>query len=135
MHRTLHLRPTFFHPLDLGRPILNEPPPSPALPPRPPHTLSPTNYGTTTAPCIWTNEIKIKTTVLLFDLAHKQYDGIIKGWLHCLTPESIRRLLVSNIIVRNQVPAPFLRHSPLNQACPPFQNLCFLSPLFCSIPF
>ena len=25
----VHLRPKFFHPLDLGRPISNEPPPSP----------------------------------------------------------------------------------------------------------
>ena len=26
--------------------------------------------------------------VLLFDLAHKQCNGIIKGWLHCLTSDS-----------------------------------------------
>ena len=25
----VHLRPKFFHPLDLGRPISNEPPPTP----------------------------------------------------------------------------------------------------------
>ena len=36
-----------FHPLDLGRPILNELPPPP--PPSPPP--SPTSYGTATAPC------------------------------------------------------------------------------------
>ena len=29
---------------------------------------------------------------LLFDLAHKQCNGIIKGWLHCLTPESIWKI-------------------------------------------
>ena len=37
--------------------------------------------------------------VLLFDLAHKQCNGIIKGWLHCLTPESIGRFLVNNILM------------------------------------
>ena len=26
--------------------------------------------------------------VLLFDLGHKKGNGIIKGWLHCLTPQS-----------------------------------------------
>ena len=37
--------------------------------------------------------------VLLFDLAHKPWNGIIKGWLHCLTPGSIGRLLVNNILM------------------------------------
>ena len=37
------------------------------------------------------------TRVLLFDLAHKQSNGIIKGWLHCLTSESIGRFLFNNI--------------------------------------
>ena len=56
------------------------------------------NYGTTTSPCMWTNEIKTKTKlsmsrsnwsrVILFDLVHKQCNGIIKGWIHCLTSES-----------------------------------------------
>ena len=36
--------------------------------------------------------------VLLFDLAHKQCNGIIKGWLHCLTSESKGRFLVNNIL-------------------------------------
>ena len=45
----VHLRPQFFHPLDLGRPILNE---------FPPH--SKTNYETTTTPCTWRNKIKTK---------------------------------------------------------------------------
>ena len=35
--------------------------------------------------------------VLLVDLARKQCNGIIKGWLHCL--ESIGRFLVSNILM------------------------------------
>ena len=37
--------------------------------------------------------------VLLFDLAHKQCNGIIKGWLDCLTPESIGRFLVNNLLM------------------------------------
>ena len=37
--------------------------------------------------------------VLLFDLAHKQCNGIIKGWVHCLTSESKGRFLVNNILV------------------------------------
>ena len=59
------------------------------------------NYGTSTTPCMWTNEIKIKTKpnqvtfkmatrardhferyliwfCFDFDFAHKQYNGIIK---------------------------------------------------------
>ena len=55
-----------------------------------------TIYGATTAPCMWTNEIKTKTKTKsrhiqidhAFDLAHKQWHGIIKGGLHCLTLES-----------------------------------------------
>ena len=69
---------------------------------------SKTNYGTTTAPRMWTNDIKTKNQVtshskwprvLLFDLAHKQCNRIIKGWLHCLTPESVGKFLVSNILM------------------------------------
>ena len=30
---------------------------------------------------------------------------------------------------------PFLRHPPLDLACPPFLNFCFPSPLFCSTSF
>ena len=37
--------------------------------------------------------------VLLFDLAHKQCSGIIKGWLHCLTSESRWGFLVNNILM------------------------------------
>ena len=36
--------------------------------------------------------------VLLFDSSHKQYNGFIKRWLHCLTPESIGRFLANNIL-------------------------------------
>ena len=35
--------------------------------------------------------------VLLFDLAHKQCNGIIKGWLHYLKSESNTRFFVNNI--------------------------------------
>ena len=37
--------------------------------------------------------------VLLFDLAHKQCNDIIKGWFHCLTPESVGRFLVNNMLM------------------------------------
>ena len=96
----VHLRPKFFHPLDLGRPILNEP----ARP-------SPKIYGKNIAPSLWTNKIKTKQKqnqvtshsnwprVLLFDLAHKQCNGIIKEWLHCLTSESIGGFLTNDILL------------------------------------
>ena len=35
---------------------------------------------------------------MLFDLSHKQYNGIINEWLHCLTSEAIGRFLVNNIL-------------------------------------
>ena len=54
-----HHRPTFLHPLDIRRPISNEP------------------------------------RVLLLDIAHKQCNSIIKGWLHCLTSESKRRFFAN----------------------------------------
>ena len=41
--------------------------------------------------------IRIDPT-FLFDLAHKQCNGIIKGWLHCLTSGSKERFLVNNIL-------------------------------------
>ena len=37
--------------------------------------------------------------VLLFDLDQKQCNDIIKEWLDCLTPESIRRFLVNDILI------------------------------------
>ena len=36
---------------------------------------------------------------LLFDSAQKQCNGIIKGWLHCLTSELKGRFLVNNILI------------------------------------
>ena len=38
--------------------------------------------------------------VLLFDLAHKQCNDIIKGWLHYLTSESTGRFFVNNVWLR-----------------------------------
>ena len=37
--------------------------------------------------------------VMLLDLGHKQCNGIIKGWLHCLTSESKERFLVNNLLM------------------------------------
>ena len=37
--------------------------------------------------------------VLLFNLAHKQCNDVIKGWLHCLTSESKRGVLANNIFI------------------------------------
>ena len=37
--------------------------------------------------------------VLLFDLALKQCNGIIKGWLYCLTSELKGRFLANNILM------------------------------------
>ena len=56
------------------------------------------------------NEIKTKTKQkkvtrhsnsprVLFDLVHKQCNGIIKGWLHCLTSELKVRFLVNNTLL------------------------------------
>ena len=53
--------------------------------------------GTTTASCMWMNEIKTKTksshftfrftTRSIIRLAHRQCNGISKEWLHCMTSE------------------------------------------------
>ena len=63
-----------------------------------------TNYGTTAAPCMWTNEIKtkiktksyhVRPRVLLFDLAHKQYNNssfCIK-WRFCVVLSSVWKWL------------------------------------------
>ena len=37
--------------------------------------------------------------VLMFDLAHKQCNGIIKGWLHCLMSEPKGRFLVTSTLM------------------------------------
>ena len=65
-----------FPPLDLGRLIFYDPSPLPLS--------SPTNYGITTAPCMWTNEIKTKPKLT---------------WLHCLPPESMGRFLANNTLM------------------------------------
>ena len=45
----------------------------------------------------------ISSHVLLFDLSHKQCNGIIKGWLHSLTSESKGRFFVSNIFMFDSI--------------------------------
>ena len=52
---------------------------------------------TTTKPSHIT--FKFTTHSLLFDSAHKQCNGIINEWLHCLTSESKGRLHVNNILM------------------------------------
>ena len=57
---------------------------------------------------MWTNETKKHNQisshsnwprVRLFDLAHKQCNGIIKEWRYCLTPELIEKFLIINILM------------------------------------
>ena len=72
--------------------------------------LQSTCFVTTTAPCMWMNEIKRKQKklkhvifnwppVLLFDLAHRQCNCVIEGWLHCLTSVSKGRFPANNILL------------------------------------
>ena len=69
----VHLRPKFLHILDLVHPILNEPLPPP-----------PTSYGTTTALCMWTKEIKRKTK-----LTHAKVKWITRSIVR-LSPQTIQ---------------------------------------------
>ena len=82
----VHLRPKFFHPLELGRPISNDlPPPLQKI------------------QCMRTNEIKTKTkpSHVKFKLTTRSIlrfsstNNIIKRRLHCLTSKG--RFLVNNI--------------------------------------
>ena len=68
------------------------------------HTIEQQPHGA----CEWTksNKQTKKITpysnwprVLLFDSAHKQCNGIIKEWLHCLRSESTGRFLANNILL------------------------------------
>ena len=46
------------------------------------------------------NKNKIKSRdIQIDDLAHKNYNGIIKGWRHWLTSESKGRFLVNNLLI------------------------------------
>ena len=46
------------------------------------------------------NKNKIKSRdIQIDDLAHKNYNGIIKEWRHWLTSESKGRFLVNNILI------------------------------------
>ena len=142
----VHLRPKFFHPLDLACPISNELP-QPSNFKRRPHNLLfrdykllcvqlskniskiflfiiihifSTHFAINLFICTtWKrkqtmekqphcvcerrrskqkrNQVTSHSNwlrVLLFNLAHKQSNGIIRGWLHCLTPESKGRFLL-----------------------------------------
>ena len=132
----VHLRPTFFHPLDLGRPILNEhtPPiqvitnqlkeniiqewllyvirsflqvgfrfqyqsinlvwfsfplsrfPFAFFSPACERTKSKQKQNQVTSFSNWPR-------ILLLDLTHKQCNGIVKEWLHCLTSGSNGRYI------------------------------------------
>ena len=102
-HPPDHLCPKCFHPLDLRRPILNKPAP---------HPLQQTIEQQPHRVCEWAkskqkqNQVTSHSNwprVLSFDLAHKQCNDIIKGWLHCLTPESIETFLVNNILMFESV--------------------------------
>ena len=91
---SVHLCPKCFHTLDFGRPILNEPP----------TLFQQTMEQQSHRSCERTKSKQYQVShsnwprVLLFDSAHKQSNGIIKGWLQCLTPVVIGRFLVNNII-------------------------------------
>ena len=43
--------------------------------------------------------IKSRNIQIDHDLGRKQCNGIIKGWLHCLTSESEGRFIVNNILL------------------------------------
>ena len=77
------------YPLDLGRPISKEP-------------LSASPNGTMHVNERHQNKNKTKSchiqTDHAFDVA-QQCNGIIKGWLHCLTSETKGRFLVNNILI------------------------------------
>ena len=45
------------------------------------------------------NQARHGPRVILFDLAHKQYNGIIKECFDCLTSESKGRIFVNNILM------------------------------------
>ena len=100
--------------------------------------------------------------VLLFHVAHKQCNDVVKGWLHCLTSESKGRFLVNNILMfgsaylvmaKNQffvnkkkigrpehslTPTPYVRWY-LIFAPPPYSTpskwtlICVVSPLWISV--
>ena len=99
-HLPVHLRPKFFHPLDLGCPISNN-----STPPFHPQPLQQTmeqqphraRERTKSKPK--QNQVRSHSNwprIILSDLAHRQCNGIIKVWIHSLTLQSIERVLVNN---------------------------------------
>ena len=84
--------------------------------------------------------------ILLFDLAHKQRNGIIKWWLHCLTSESKERFFVNECVpltisyhlyfLRISKVSSMLHHGSMGQAHSKECYFCyFLSKNFCFYPF
>ena len=124
----VYQRQKFLHPVDLGRPILNEHPnPLQQNMQQQPHrvyerTKSKQKQNQATWHSNWPR-------VLLFDLVHKHCNGIMKGWLHRLTSESIGRFLVNNIffnsaclvIAQSNFRTLVTPHSPMSD------NIWFLS--------
>ena len=97
---SVHLRPKCSTPLTLDVQILTK------LPPPLPQPLQQTMEQQPHRACKRTkskqkqNQVTSHSNwprVLLFDSAHKQCSGIIKWWVHCLTPETIGIFLVNNI--------------------------------------
>ena len=61
---------------------------------------------------------------------------ILKKVFLSIHSSRIFNIVCNNIVCKVVLVTPFLRHRPLDPACPlRFQNLCFPSPLFCSNPF
>ena len=101
----VHLRSKLFHPLDFGCPVLNEAPPTPIPLPNPPQkTMEQQPHRACERRKLTEKQNQVTSHsnwpgVLLFDIANKQCNDIIKEWLHCLTPESIRRFLIINVLM------------------------------------
>ena len=98
-----HLRSKFFHPFGLGRQILNEHPPLPLSNKlwdnnRSVHASerNQTKSKTKTKPSHVTFKL---TTGSIVRFSPQKCNDIMKRWLHCLTPKSIGKFLVNNILM------------------------------------
>ena len=95
----VHLCTKFFHLLDLERPILNR-----SLPPLLQQTMEQQQHHASERKKSNQKQNQVKSCsnwlqVLLFGLAQKQCNGIIKRWLYYQTPESKGRFLVNNTLM------------------------------------
>ena len=61
-----------------------------------------------------TLDAQFQTVLLFFDLAHKQCNGIIKGWLHCLMSESKGSFLVNNILMFGSAWCQVMAQNPIS---------------------